>query len=1232
MSEYIRIEQEITPVRDDPALQKLTEIYNYLTKQSSESARRSDSFIDQLESLRQGQVEDNKNQNRNTASNNSNNKAVQKALKGIMQSGTKSVAAEKSNRAVQNALLGNIKSASEKQISAMENLTSSLKKTLSGLTDKIKEGFGKSLKSYSELAAIMRKANLTKSQKDQIQTAADLAFNDVGSADFGNLQVAKDDINSFFGDLIASGKDLTIMSREQRASFIALRNSGIENEKAYALAMSSNAQTIGKMTKAMSDPKVRGGLQQTINSMELVNLTNGSLSSNIDKITVGAQSLAKGAGKFMNFETQAKVLQGSFFEQTGQISALNDELTNTGLVLGTFGKPMDEIGDAVTNTAKNASDASKLIVQSIGLSDVANSLALGGELAATGQDLNQNVRSEKENIEANQENTKYGKLQQLLDKAVANLNLWTGGAIGKIANRLDELFGDGGSLIGLFSVGFAIVKSLFGDITGSVKSGINDVLSGMHDVSAKQEKVFDKFTAPFTAPLKSFSVRLSEIRTSVAATAKYALKHPVKAIASAVGSATKTAIKGLKVAGSVIGGAARLAGKATLGIAKGAAIGAGALSLGAAGLGALMGNPKEATDSLIKFLQEGVPQIIDTLTKEIPNIVDILTKELPNVLDAAAAAFPQVIDAIVKLLPLVINAISDLLPKVINAVVKLLPTVIQSLVTLLPTVIKSVVDTLPVIFKALVDILPTMMDAIVKLLPTIIEGICDLLPSILSSLLDMLPTVISSIVKLLPKIIETLIDMLPKLINTLIEQLPSIITALIDAIPKVVNTLVDILKKGLYNLLANLPMIGDKFKEAAAELNAREIKNKFDNLDDKKQTALLKKLVDNDKDLIEYRNKDLSKLGPADLAKIFGEYTGEYFDEFNQHLKAIQDTPVTAMAKGAYVNKATPALIGEDGPEAVLPLTKPDKLKRIINLLPPAAKSLVLDQLNSGSTIADAAIAFARSQIGKPYSIYSDGYVCNTLVNEAFKRAGMSNFPGGTVSTHWNNPKLHKVPIDQAVAGMIGFSNLSDKTGYPQHMGIITSDKKWINASGSSESYSKGKFKASPTSKGVIESIMERNKKWKMVGAGYYDGMFDAGTIANFVAASSSAEQTPAESSTPILQSRSSNVSDYEEMLKGLDLLESVGNASPTAELSSLRALALNGINSVRGAARGEDRYTVKKLTDQYLSQANLSTDSEFSRAALALLSAMAKDIRAMVLANKSRTIVTKPSAQNFAK
>ena len=298
------------------------------------------------------------------------------------------------------------------------------------------------------------------------------------------------------------------------------------------------------------------------------------------------------------------------------------------------------------------------------------------------------------------------------------------------------------------------------------------------------------------------------------------------------------------------------------------------------------------------------------------------------------------------------------------------------------------------------------------------------------------------------------------------------------------------------------------------------------------------------------------------------------------------------MHEGGTPRTTGAAIVGEKGGEAVLPLEKPSLIKKIIERMSPRDRKNVTQAVVStalGNSIAENAIAYARDQVGKPYSIYSDGFVCNTLVQSAFRSAGFKQFPSGTVSTHWKNPKLHRVNLDDAVPGMIGFSNKSDNTGFPQHMGIITTDGKWVNASGSAVNgnYKKGQFQATPTSKGVVEVPMNRKAKWGMVAAGFYDGMFDEATSKYIAtkqlgdpdgivpspaeqAAQNTSAQEPIKEMTPEEYSKL-----YSGLAEGTDLIAEGAKAKQDTPLETLQNLSRSAINAVITQTNGQVRYDV---------------------------------------------------------
>lgn len=405
----------------------------------------------------------------------------------------------------------------------------------------------------------------------------------------------------------------------------------------------------------------------------------------------------------------------------------------------------------------------------------------------------------------------------------------------------------------------------------------------------------------------------------------------------------------------------------------------------------------------------------------------------------------------------------------------------------------------------------------------------------------------------------------------------------------------------------------------------------------------------------------------GDILNNLGSNVKESLNTLKSILSTINGiTPTNAYKDGGIVSRLQTALVGEDGPEAILPLSKPGKVASILyKLRKKFSKNLSKDgQDDLDGTIAGNAIAYARDQLGKPYSVNPDGFVCNTLVQSAFKSAGLKKFPSGRVRDHWNRSDLVKVAISDAEAGMIGFSNKSDTTGFPQHMGIITSKDKWINASGSAVNgnYDRKSFRATPDSKGVIESKMVLGKKWGMVSAGYYPGMFDATKLKytstyegdspsgpQDESSSSDTKENPIDTAINKLQGafdlkpfdsfadlllnqmssgKEVTVGDVEAARRSYqENLDSAINRINNAELENLKKLSSDAISSVTSTLSGEELYS---LNEKLKSVANLSGSPDDDKRSLYYIVADAvrylRDISSR-LKTRSNTPIKPPRA-----
>ena len=377
--------------------------------------------------------------NRRSKASETNSRAVDKALKGILGNQARSESNSKNDRATQKALFGKI-----------EKNTNGLKDALSKFGNKIVSALGtlknfltpyltKTVNAQMELQKMMRLNNLTSSQKAAVNR---VASSSIDAAQKFGVNLGMDEVSQYLGELVAAGKDIELMGTEQAAAFAALRQRGIDESKAYTLAMSANSRDLQKITLAAGDPKVRAGLVGAINSMEDYELAVGGIGRNIDTLTRGAQSAAKTLGTTaLASGDAAKMIQQAAYQQSGQIEKLDGSFA---IMTSNAEGSVESIFETFRDNAMAMDDTQRRLMGTSGdalLNTAANVSADLEMMAAKGNATRQNIRTDKQNRQAGALNTKDGKMQQTVDKIYSKLDRMTGGALGRISQRLDELFG-----------------------------------------------------------------------------------------------------------------------------------------------------------------------------------------------------------------------------------------------------------------------------------------------------------------------------------------------------------------------------------------------------------------------------------------------------------------------------------------------------------------------------------------------------------------------------------------------------------------------------------------------------------------------------------------------------------------------------------------------------------------------------------------------------------------------
>lgn len=351
-----------------------------------------------------------------------------------------------------------------------------------------------------------------------------------------------------------------------------------------------------------------------------------------------------------------------------------------------------------------------------------------------------------------------------------------------------------------------------------------------------------------------------------------------------------------------------------------------------------------AANVIVKNINDLLPRLVNGITdlvnQIVPLIPPLLQSLLPGIIEGAVslmnglvAALPLVLDALMLALPGLITGLGQIvqgliqaLPPILHSLIsgvvailpQLLPLLIDSIIGLIVSIISNIGMILQPIIDALPDIIISIVNALMNNLPAIIEGcvqfvvgIVQALPQIILSLIDALPTVISSIVtglwNALPILLNGVIQMVSSigssvwtLLGGYAERLSGFFTGIWEGIKKIFSGVGNWFKnifKGAFDGIKNVfGGISDWFKGVFDKL-ASVVKAPV-NLIIKGLNALI-----NGVNKISF---DVPDWVPVIGGKKFG---------FN-----LKQIPL--LAKGGVVDEPTPAIFGEDGAEAVVPLEK----------------------------------------------------------------------------------------------------------------------------------------------------------------------------------------------------------------------------------------------------------------------------------------------------------------------
>lgn len=351
--------------------------------------------------------------------------------------------------------------------------------------------------------------------------------------------------------------------------------------------------------------------------------------------------------------------------------------------------------------------------------------------------------------------------------------------------------------------------------------------------------------------------------------------------------------------------------------------------------------------SLIAGLGEAIPQLIQQIIEITPQIIQALANAIPLLIDGALNFFMAIVNAIPLLIPLLVEALPQIVETIYTALSNAIPQLIEAAITLLNAIVEAIPQFLPLLVQALPEIIATIVQTLADNFPVLLEGAISLfmalveaIPTITLELINALPQIVSAIVNALIQPVQNLFSSLWKSISTGAANLWKAVTGVFSiAASWFNNTIIQPVSNfftGLWNRLKS----GASSAWEGIKSVFSTVATFFKNIFTRAWTAVKNvfsvggKIFDGIKEGIVTAFKAVVNVIIRGINKV----VALPFEGLNKILDRIQNISIVGiepfswvkwrapipqipeLARGGVVKKATTAIVGEDGDEAIVPL------------------------------------------------------------------------------------------------------------------------------------------------------------------------------------------------------------------------------------------------------------------------------------------------------------------------
>jgi phage-related protein len=327
-----------------------------------------------------------------------------------------------------------------------------------------------------------------------------------------------------------------------------------------------------------------------------------------------------------------------------------------------------------------------------------------------------------------------------------------------------------------------------------------------------------------------------------------------------------------------------------------------------------------AFDFLVHFFSSTLSAIAEVFTIAFQAIHDFINAIVDGIKSAVTTAF---------------NAIKDFISTVMDTIKEVISAVLDFVLWYWTTILNFILDAVKFVFNAVKDFITTVINTVLTVIRTVLGTIRDVFKTVLDTILTIWKTALNLVLDAVKFVFNAVKDFITTVINTVLNVVTTVLGTIRDVFSTIFNTIRDVVFEA-FNRIKDLVVSVVTFLFDSFVNGLRVVKNLF---------------VDTFNGIVDFFSGVVTR-----LARVGGNIFGFIKDSFKAALNFVINgwnslrftipsfgvgpvkfpgfelgvPRIPLLANGAIVTGPMLAGIGEAGPEAVIPISRPARAMQLM--------------------------------------------------------------------------------------------------------------------------------------------------------------------------------------------------------------------------------------------------------------------------------------------------------------